>query len=75
MALGKRVHEIWMILGNVAALSEPAMMGIVPQRSIVPNGPITDHDPTLLTAGPLGQGPRGTEISRDGEIRLRSSLD
>jgi hypothetical protein len=45
MALGKgRVHEIRMILGNVAALSEPAMTGIVPQQSVVPNSPITDHD-------------------------------
>jgi hypothetical protein len=28
---------------------------------------------TLLTTGPPGQGSRGTEISRDGEIQLRSS--
>jgi hypothetical protein len=28
-----------MIPGNVAALSEPPMTGIVPQQSIVPNGP------------------------------------
>jgi hypothetical protein len=34
MALGRRVHEIRMILGNVAALSEPAMTGIVPPHRV-----------------------------------------
>ena len=32
MALGRRVHEIRMILGNVAALSEPAITEIVPPQ-------------------------------------------
>jgi hypothetical protein len=30
------VHEIRMILGNVAALSEPATTGIVPRQRVVP---------------------------------------
>jgi hypothetical protein len=30
------VHEIRMILGNVAASSEPAMTGIVPRQCVVP---------------------------------------
>ena len=32
MTLGWRVHEIRMILGNVAALSEPAVPKFVPRR-------------------------------------------
>ena len=35
MALGRRVHEIRMILGSVAALCELAITGIVPHRLLV----------------------------------------
>jgi hypothetical protein len=52
------VHEIRMILGNVAALCEPAITGIVPHRLPVPansdHWPIRDNistsgDPMLLS--------------------------
>jgi hypothetical protein len=36
MALGKGVYEIRMILGNVAARSELAMIAIVPRQRVVP---------------------------------------
>lgn len=40
------MHEIRMILGNVAALSEPAIAGIVPpQLARSRDWPITGHDP------------------------------
>jgi hypothetical protein len=36
MALGKGVYEIRMILGNVAARNELAMIAIVPRQRVVP---------------------------------------
>ncbi len=55
-------HEIQMILGNVAALSEPAVPKFVPRRFDVDEGSSSLFGSTVLRHGGAGKG-KATEAS------------